>query len=589
MQGQSEKVLGKPIARSFRRNRNAGLDSSCTSITPTNPQGRLPANNATSEDVPPYKAARRGARQLARTRAMFLLAVAATAVAYMVSLCASKLGKRRWNEGGNRILSAGTEHDFAVDCTFMRNAASMRPLGDGQEEAELLERASAIVTSFESLVKPNESALLSLPVKARHRAVSLLVSLAVVEISALSVLVESHLKPASKRVAQDLLQLASRVSFTIPRRSMKWAPRHYYYLVLALSKLGLAQPYLCPLPRPERLRKLRELLLLQEAVMRKVRPVFEIINSPVGFASAEAAQKLDSALSSLSNLVCIRKNQVLRDPVLRYWLLKNEGPTRHSPIVPRAYCNFILQQPQQAFEELLEELAHPVPLCVNTMRKEIRRDREGIGRTAERETGWKPSRRLARNASRKTDGSHVCHQPRGTVLRQSQEVTQQSQQMTQQSIPHHQGSSFSSGAVQISRYRKLMGYAEEALNAGRIYSSDSSPSELLQKAAPLPPQFPAFPKLADPLVSFPSGWPLYQIIQTQPKDLRTARSSDSYCNKVPFQHALWPPAAPLPTPFLQRSKNAQSGAPFITSKAPGAHRISRKFRGIAEGEPEGER
>lgn len=588
MQGQSEKALVKPIAKSFRRNRNAGLDSSCTSITLTNPQGRLPVHNATYEDVPPYKVARHGAKQLPKARAVFLLAVAATAVAYMISLCASKLSKRRWNEGGNRILAAAIEHDFAVDCTSIRNAAFMRPWRDGQEETELLERASAIVASFESLVKPNESALLSLPVRARHRAVSLLVSLVVVEISALSVVVESHLKPASKRVTQDLLQLASRVSFTIPRKCMKWAPRHYYYLVLALSKLGLAQPYLCPLPRPERLRKLRELLQLQEAVMRKVRPVFEIIDSPVGFASAEAAQKLDSALSSLSNLVCIRKNQVLRDPVLRYWLLKHEGPSRHSPIVPRSYCHFILQQPQQGFEELLEELAHPVPLCVNTTRTEIRRDCESTGRTAERETGRQPSRRPARSASRETDGSHAYHRPSGTVLRRSREVTQQSQERTQQSLPHHQGSSLPSSAVERSLYRKLIGYAEEALNAGHIYPSGSSPAELLQKTVPLPPQFPAIPKKADPLVSFPSGWPLSQIIQTQPKDLRIARNSDSSCNKVPFQHALWPPPAPLQTPFLQRSQQAQSSAPSTTSKAPGAHRISRKFRGIAEGEP-GER
>ncbi|CDJ68201.1 hypothetical protein, conserved [Eimeria necatrix] len=578
MQDNAEEVIVKALDDSLR-DRGAKPGSLYSSIMPVKQQRQLPTSDASTEVLVPFLANRKGSQLLANARFVVLLAVATIVVAFVVLRCASKLGMRRWKRGGLRSLAAGEEQSTSSACSYV-SADTCQQSCDaegGLVEAELLRRASSVVLTISYVVESNEPVLLRLGAAHRHRAMCLLASMAIVEFSALKAVTEAHLENVIDCETWKVAWATTRLSLSIPRSGIRRAQFKYYIFVSTLRKLATSGAYASLLNRKQRLERLRTLVLLQERALKHMQKVLENIDNLNRVDKTKYKNDLDEALDLLTGLVYTRKNQVFRDPFLRCWLLENEDFWLQSPIIPNAYLRHILHQKQKSYSDMVMELESPEQL------------RAALNR------GHQYSKSVAQSDDKETEepfSSHLADSPR-----------QSTGYFDTSSHPGKGGSLYLAGDTPRLRtaqaemfgpstpfstpdHRAFMENVTKVSEKWSSHTAFKGPGQLPQQAGY--PVFPGFHQPAefdDKSATSSSVWPSSAVGGATPAEPLVAGYPD-FGHPAPPMLMLDPPLGPLRAPAMHASELTQPSVPPMTVRAPGAHRSTREFQGVAVGEPE---
>ncbi|CDJ41243.1 hypothetical protein, conserved [Eimeria tenella] len=578
MQDNAEEVIVKTLGDSLP-DRGAKPGSLYSSIMPLKQQRQLPTSDASTEVLVPFLANRKGSQLLANARFVVLLAVATIVVAFVVLRCASKLGMRKWKRGSLRSLAAGGEQSTSSACSFA-SADTCQHSCDaegGLGEAELLRRASSVLLTISYVVESNEPLLLRLGAVQRHRAMCLLVSMAIVEFSALKAVTEAHLESVLDCVTWKVAWTTTRLSLSTPRSGIRRAQFKYYTFVLTLRKLATSGAYASLLGRKQRLERLHDLVLLQERALKHVQQILVSIDNMNRVDRVKYKNDLDSSLDLLTGLVYTRKNQVFRDPFLRCWLLENEDFWLQSPIIPNAYLRYILVQKQKSYSEMVMELESPEQLIAAIKRgPQVSRS---AAQSDDTETEAPFSFHLADNPSQSTGYFETFSHPgEGGPLHLPEETLQI---RTAQAEMFGLGTPFS-----IPDHRAFMENVTKVSEKWPSHTAFNGPGQFAQQTGYSVLQgFRQPTKFDDESAMSSSVWPSFAVGGATPAEPLVAGYPD-FRHPAPPMLMLDPSLGPLHAPAMHASELTQPPVPPMTIRAPGAHRSLREFQGVAVGEPE---
>ncbi|CDJ50153.1 hypothetical protein, conserved [Eimeria brunetti] len=324
---------------------------------------------------PQEKVVRRGKKPAAHFLIhTFVVSLVAFGLSWVVWRCTLQLVAARGRESAafNRLLAAGGEKDSSLcrssqeeeeeegmtrqDTTrqSVRGSPGLTP-----EQRDALINAHAVLLASGSLAVFAEDIVLCLPPQERHKATTLLVSLIIVESAALVALVGEPVRGTLAAVCSVVGRMMQTVAETLEPARIKGAEAKYKALSRILNMLKDSEHPPPPLPEPERLKRLRELISLQTLAQNQARSAIQSLVKVYRPVMKLNNELIPRSLILLTHTAHARKHQVIRDKLLCQWLLKNEGPYAHSPVLPDAYVKFILQYEQPVYGELLRELTDP--------------------------------------------------------------------------------------------------------------------------------------------------------------------------------------------------------------------------------------
>ncbi|CDJ56135.1 hypothetical protein, conserved [Eimeria maxima] len=329
---------------------------------------KIPVARMTHEAIT-YKVGRPGGHASLRTRVVFMMPVVVLALVYILWGCAMQLRAGQWREEASvRLLAAGGgEGDIFQLC----RSGQGEPLGSQgtiarkyytPEEQELLNHAAIVISSFAKTTNAMEGIILNLQRENKHKIASLLFSFALVELSAISMLVGGDLHSELVSTFVSVKKALERVSPQNPEGIMPNADSKYRRLHSILKKFSSSVPTKS-YSGPDRIQQLRELLHLQEVGLTQVRTAFNYIWEAIWPPEKGTMEIPEHAFSLLSHTVYVRKNHIVRNPTLNQWLLDNEIDQKHSPVLPRSYLKAVLKLPQLTFDNCLSELTDPRLPC----------------------------------------------------------------------------------------------------------------------------------------------------------------------------------------------------------------------------------
>ncbi|CDJ36614.1 uncharacterized protein EMH_0021480 [Eimeria mitis] len=323
-----------------------------------------------TQDAVFHKYNRPISRFLVHTRVASLILVVAFALAWVTLRCAFQLGAGRWRGAafGRSLAAGGGEDEGSSLCSYAPEEQAhapgpAAPVGYAFDAHRLLGRAALVVKTFQHLTEQAENPLLGVTVYDRHRATTLLLTLIILELSAVTALVGSSLDDMLKSTISLVDQVMLNVSETLLGGRIRNADSKYTRLRVILQKLGKAEHPPPDLPEAERMRRLHELLVLQETAQQQTSVVIQMMKNAFNNVGEIDRNTLDAALKLLTHVAYARKNQVMRDSVLRSWLLENESSRDHSPLIPKSYLRHILNEEQPSFEDLMKQLTDPSLPC----------------------------------------------------------------------------------------------------------------------------------------------------------------------------------------------------------------------------------
>ncbi|CDI75447.1 hypothetical protein, conserved [Eimeria praecox] len=535
-----------------------------------------------TEEAASWRSKRPADQLRPRNRAATLISIVAIVLVCVVWRCFLQLGAGRWRVAAGRSLAAGGEEGegvFGCKYTGAEEAHGSQTSGAvfGREKRALLLRASSVISSFGCLVHYAGKSVFRLPMLEQHKAASLLLGMIIVELAALTALVGEPLEATLDCVFSIVDQALARVSNTVYRARIRNSNTKYNRLRMVIRRLRDTRHPTTAAPEAERLKGLRQLLLLQELGQLQMRAAFESVGKAISPSGKLNTQLLETALSVISHTSHVRKNQVMREPKLREWLVANETQWARSCLLPRSYLKVVLRLQQPVFKELIVELSDPsltfagasVKYSELAKRAEEHRNMfqgeelDSLSGDEELEE-WTPHESSSPPASSTASPSKPTPPP--------------------PSFPAKRRGSSPAGWPSPSAEKKLEADDERTRNTCACYHSDSHSKgdrgEWMAKALVVPSP-----------ISMPNSFrrPERQQPSTSSKEIqeifnetgeKLLKTTDKWNRTRAFD-----PAAGRQQQVLTDSRSL---APPELQAAPGAHRDSQPvYRGVAEGEPQG--
>ena len=294
-----------------------------------------------------------------RRQALALVGFGILALTFAILRCAIKGIPSRKAGGDVRSLVGPKRVDAPAAC-----------LGDGGDwfegrgapdaklsEQELQKKASGFMNSLLTIVKSNEPVLVRIPMQTRSKVLSLLLTLFVQELAALASVIGEDSRAALVHTVGEVSMITCRLGTTITRRKGGVCSRRLQlYLSSILRRLELSGPQGSFLPPTERLQKLHELLLLQEAMLENLSVAFNKLTRLLSSGCDPDDAGLIATTARLGDLLHIRKKHILSDPLLSRWLLERENQGKRFGVASPGYITQLRLRKRPTVEKMLEEL-----------------------------------------------------------------------------------------------------------------------------------------------------------------------------------------------------------------------------------------